>query len=381
MKSLVLAALLSATLLAPVADAPVASQTSPGAYPRNWTYERRGDEGFNGSVLVSKGDRITAEYSRGSRFTQTDYERERERSGTLLPEFDAFQRSDVWRWASVTKQIVAVLILQEVARGRVDLDAPITRYLPDFSGATGSRITVRQLLRHQSGLPNPDDTSPAKNGVPSFYMRDWRGSRDALTGYCAGKPTGDPGGPWRYNNCDYIVAGARIEAVLGKPWTQVVNERIARPLKLKSLRTNLSPSRHVQGYVAADREPAIDFSAFGASAGLFGTMRDLWAFDRALMTGRLLPQPQLDELWNGQPQLGFVALGQWVFNAPLKGCAAPTRIVERRGEVGGVEVRNFILPDKDIVVIAFTNRADFTFGEVWQGNGFSYDLLSDAACR
>jgi hypothetical protein len=75
-----------------------------------------------------------------------------------------------------------------------------------------------------------------------------------------------------------------------------------------------------------------------------------------------------------------MALGQWVFSVPLKGCAAPVRIVERRGAIGGVEVRNFILPDKDVVAIAFTNRSGFDFGEVWQGKGFSYDLLSSAAC-
>ena len=56
------------------------------------------------------------------------------------------------------------------------------------------------------------------------------------------------------------------------------------------------------------------------------------------------------------------------------------RIVERRGGVGGIEVRNFILPDIRRVVIAFSDRAPFAFGEVWQGAGFSHDLLSAAAC-
>jgi D-alanyl-D-alanine carboxypeptidase len=64
----------------------------------------------------------------------------------------------------------------------------------------------------------------------------------------------------------------------------------------------------------------------------------------------------------------------------LKGCPTPVRIIERRGAIGGVQVRNFILPDADVVVIAFTNRDDFDFGEIWQGKGFAFDLLSAAAC-
>jgi D-alanyl-D-alanine carboxypeptidase len=286
----------------------------------------------------------------------------------------------LWRWASVTKQVVATLVLQEVAAGRIDLDKPVATYLPKFASPNARMITVRQLLRHQSGLPNPDDTAPSPDAVPAYDAPRYKGSRDPLTGYCAGPVKEAPGGNWSYNNCDYIVAGALLEAVTGKSWQRLVRERIAEPLGLKSLAAFPTRQPTVAGLIDDKPEPAYDFAAFGASAGLYGTAQDLWNFDRALMTGKLLPPAQLAELWNGDPKLGFIALGQWVFSVPLKGCAAPVRIVERRGAIGGVEVRNFILPDKDVVAIAFTNRSGFDFGEVWQGKGFSYDLLSAAAC-
>lgn len=317
--------------------------------------------GFDGTILVAKGDQIETRASVGSAAPG---------GGAPVPA-DA-----VWRWASVTKQVVATLVMQEVAAGRIALDAPLTRYLPGFRGPTGGTITVRQLLRHQSGLPDPSDEAAA----PGFYTAAYKGSRDPLTGYCAGKPREAPGGAWRYNNCDYMVAGALLQAVTGKSWDRLVQERIAGPLKLRSVRATRPLSATVAGYEDGEPEAPQELSAYGASAGLSGTIDDLWRIDRALLSGRLLPAAARAEMWDGRPELGFIALGQWVFSVPLKGCPAPVRIVERRGAIAGVEVRNFLLPDSYRVVIAFTNRAGYDFGEVWQGKGFSHDLLAAAAC-
>jgi D-alanyl-D-alanine carboxypeptidase len=285
-----------------------------------------------------------------------------------------------WRWASVTKQIIATLIMQEVAAGRVDPDKPVGAYLPTFKSPNAGTISVRQLLRHQSGLPNPDDATTGKNGVPAYYAKVDPALQNPLTGYCAEPVKGQAGGNWSYNNCDYIVAGALLEAVTGKPWQQLVAERVAAPLGLKSLAAFPTSKPTVAGLVGGKAEGRYKFETFGAAAGLYGTAQDLWAFDRALMTGKLLPEAARTTMWDGQPELGFIALGQWSFGAELKGCAMPVRIIERRGAIGGVQVRNFILPDADVVVIAFTNRDDFEFGEIWQGKGFAFDLLSAAAC-
>lgn len=308
-----------------------------------------------GEVIVSKGDNI-------------------------LVKSGGHRQARLWRWASVTKQVIATLVLQEVAAGHIDLEKPVAAYLPQFKSANAGLVTVRQLLRHQSGLPNPDDTAATPESVPAYDAPDYKGSRDPLTGYCAGPVKRASGGNWEYNNCDYVVAGALLEAVTGKSWQTLVRDRIAMPLGLKTLGTFPTRKRTVAGTVDGKAEPGYDLTAFGASAGLYGSADDLRKFDRALMTGKLLSESARAQLWDGQPQLGSIALGQWVFAVPLKGCAKPVRIVERRGAIGGVEVRNFILPDVDVVAIVFVNRAGFDFGEVWQGKGFSYDLLRAAAC-
>ncbi len=69
-----------------------------------------------------------------------------------------------------------------------------------------------------------------------------------------------------------------------------------------------------------------------------------------------------------------------VFPAALKHCAQKVALVERRGDIGGVQVRNIMAPELGRVLIVFTNSAAVDFGEIWQGSGFSYDLLDAAFC-
>jgi D-alanyl-D-alanine carboxypeptidase len=285
-----------------------------------------------------------------------------------------------WRWASVTKQVTAILVMQEVERGRLALDAPVARYLPGFRSANAGGATIRHLLQHRAGLPNPDDTAKTAAGVPGFYARDYAGSRDPLTGYCAGPVKGSPGGDWAYNNCDYLVLGALLEAVTGTRYADLVRERIAAPLGLASLGVHTGTQQSRRGFTDGAPEPDFDLSSYGAAAALYGTADDLLRLDRVLLGGRLLSEPARAELWRGDPALGFMALGQWAFDARLAGCAAPVRIVERRGAIGGVEVRNLLLPATGRIAIVFSRRAPFPFGEVWQGKGFTHDLLSALAC-
>jgi len=292
----------------------------------------------------------------------------------LLPEP---ARSDedglTWRRASITKQMIAILVMQQVERGAIDLDKPVATYLPAFRSANAGTATIRNLLQHRAGLPNPADT-------PAFYEPDFTGSRDPLTGFCAGPVTGAAGGSWTYNNCDYMVLGEVLKAVTGLGWDKLFARDITAPLGLTAPGAYPGEAWTRWGFIDGAREAPSDISVYGASAGLYGEPGDIIAIDNALMRGQLLGPKALAEMWNGDPALGYMALGQWVFEAPLKGCAQPVKIVERRGDIGAVEVRNFILPDRKIAVVAFSQRKPFDFGEVWQGSGFSHDLLAAAAC-
>lgn len=281
-----------------------------------------------------------------------------------------FAYETVFPWASVTKQAVAVMAMQDVEDGRIALDAPASRYMREL-GQGARSPTVRELLQHRSGLRNPEDAADFYTGGPTGI--EW----------CLGA-RGAPGGNWRYNNCDYLVLGGVLERVNRRPFADLFAERISGPIGGKV--------RFVGAPVGLDADtvwaggPDVAFvealKRYGSAGGLIGTVEDMLAFDRALLSGALLTDQARAELWRGDPKLGFQALGQWSFDAPLKGCGGPVRIVERRGAIGNFQVRNFIAPDRQVSAVLMTNRAEgkYDFGEIWQGRGVSHDFLASILC-
>jgi D-alanyl-D-alanine carboxypeptidase len=316
---------------------------------------------FSGIILVSRGDTIV--YARAF--------------GEIEPGSGETHRLDQrWRWASITKQLVATIAMQQVAAGRMELDAPVSRYWPDFPNPARETITIRHLLQHLSGLPDPDDTPRMPSGLPAFYSDGWADNASAR-GYCAGPSRREAGLEYQYTNCDYIVLGALLERVTG----QEMDALLAALLPgTQALFPDGGPT--VPGFHHGAAEPPIRFTAYGTAGGFNGTIFDLWRFDRALMRGDLLDPAWREEMWTGDPSIGYAALGQWVFPAPLSGCETSVRLVERPGAIGGVQGRNYILPELDMAVIAFTNRteAEFPLGNIADDRHFAFDLLSTAVC-
>ena len=296
-----------------------------------------------------------------------------------------------WLWASVTKQVAATLVMQQVEAGKLALDLPIRAYLPWFAGPSGDTVTIRHLLQHTSGLPNPINTKPDAQDVQAFYTETGAaiGDMARARGFCAGPPLAAPGAGFSYNNCEYLVLGAILEQATGQPFGALVADRIAKPLGLRSLR--LAPDSAPRGGGVAigyttggKRYPPINVATFGAAGALTGTARDLVTLDLALVQGKLLNDASRAILWSGDPKLGYEALGVWSFEAQLRGCEAPVALIERRGDLGGIQVRNIIAPALGLkqgrALAVFTNDDSIDFGEVWQGKGLAFDLLSAAFC-
>lgn len=280
-----------------------------------------------------------------------------------------FNRGKVWPWASITKQVMAVLVMQEVEAGRLSLDAPVSAYLPDWPESAIAAPSLRQLLRHQSGLYDPQ-ADPGS---------DWAAGSPVDPMTCVQRRGTEPGGEFSYNNCDTLLVGRVLEVTTGSSVSELFDERIADPLKLFAAgfatpETRIAPNRA--------GTPVDEIARYGAAGGMVGTATDLLDFDNALMSGRLLGEEALAEMWRGDPALGYTALGQWEATLPLEGCDQPVRIIERRGAIGGYQARNFILPELGIAVVAFIGRGEdeYPFGEAWSQSGLSYELLSAAAC-
>lgn len=283
----------------------------------------------------------------------------------------------VWRWASVSKQIAAALVLDAQQRGRLGLDDTVRTHWPDWPGPAD--VTLRQLMQHTSGLPNPDDTPAGHDGIPGFYRRGGAPAADAA-GYCAAQPPAPAAQPagqrFNYNNCDTLVLAEVLARIEGRPYRDLIGG-LARTLGLRSLQM-VEADEGPTPLPAGIAQPRL--ARFGAAAALHGSAADLLAWDMALLSGKLLREPARAALWAGEPRLGYAALGAWAFPATLRGCSATVNLVERRGDVGGVQVRNLLAPDQGVALVVFTTDAERDFGEIWQGRGLMFDLASAAVC-
>lgn len=297
---------------------------------------------------------------------------------------DPVQPDDVWRWASITKQLAAVIAMQEVEAGRLDLDAPVSRYWPDWKAPNAGTIRIRDLLAHNSGLPQPDESLADADGVPAFYGKAATSPAQSAGEFCAGPARAPPPAEFEYNNCDSIVLGEILAPVTGKPFAALLEERIVKPLGMDSVGLFALGTRraHVQPIGEySDVDAKLDLGVYGASGGAYGTVEDLWRFDRALLDGKLLNTASREAMWTANPSNGFLNAFQWTYPAPLAGCDAPVRIVERQGLIGGIELRNWLLPESGRVLIVFSRKRPTELGDPWQGKGLAFDLLSAVACR
>ncbi|WP_424640057.1 serine hydrolase domain-containing protein [Embleya sp. AB8] len=206
------------------------------------------------------------------------------------------------RIGSNTKAFTAVVVLQLVAEGRIDLDAWVDTYLPGLvrgEGIDGRRITVRQLLQQTSGLPNYTEYDLQLRNYKPLELVDIALRHPARF---------IPGEKWEYSNTNYVLAGLIVEKVTSRPIAKELERRIIKPL---GLRHTYFPAPgdvtirepHPQGY---DRESAsaplrditeMDPSWTWAAGQLISTNSDLNRFYTALLSpGRLLPAAQLAQM-------------------------------------------------------------------------------------
>ena len=290
----------------------------------------------------------------------------------------------VWRWASITKQLTAVIAMQEIERGRLDLDAPVSRYWSEWRAPNASTIRIRDLVMHNSGLPQPDGSQPDAQKIPSFYRSAALPPAQSAAAFCAGAARATPPANFEYNNCDTIVLAQVLARITGLPFPTLLRERIAAPLGLKSVGMFAvgSPRDHVAPIGEfRDIDSLVDLGVHGAAGSAYGTIEDLYRFDRALLDNVLLSAASREAMWTTSPANNFLNFFQWTYPVPLTGCAKPIRIVERQGLIGGIELRNWIMPESGRVLILFSRKRPTDLGDAWMGRGLAFALLSAAVCR
>jgi D-alanyl-D-alanine carboxypeptidase len=203
-----------------------------------------------------------------------------------------------FRVGSVTKTFVATVVLQLAGQGKLRLDEPIEQKLPGLL-SLGSRITVRELLNHTSGLF--DYATVVEPPIGGERHRIYT-PRELVAIAEQHPPLFPPGTSWAYSNTNYIVAGMLIEAVTHHRLDQELEYRIFAPLKLRDtsfpVATGSIEGYYAHGYISPDSFPALrgrpfditglNSSIAGAAGGVISTATDLSRFYRELLTGKLL---------------------------------------------------------------------------------------------
>jgi len=241
-------------------------------------------------------------------------------------------RDGRFRLGSDTKTFTATVVLQLVGEGRMSLDDTVEQWLPGVvrgNGNDGSRITVRQLLQHTSGIPDVLPEIPALNSADGYRTERFRTyTPEELVGLAMRHPPEfSPGDGWSYSNTNYILAAMIIHKVTGRSWEREVTDRIIRPLDLRGTSTpGVFPSilgPHAQGYAAFGTDTDTDVTELNSSmavgsGSIISTVHDLNRFYAALLGGRLLAPAQLDEMTTtmSAPELG-VRYGLGLAEIPL----------------------------------------------------------------
>lgn len=262
----------------------------------------------------------------------------------------------VFRLGSITKQFSAAVLLQLVAEGKVSLDDKLSSFLPDYP-EPGGNATIAQLLNHTVGVQS-------YTGIPGFMDEAHTNKpydTEQMIALFRDLPSpSKPGERWQYNNSGYVLVGAVIEKVTGKPWHVNVEERISRPLGLTSIRygvTEAAVANMANGYSRDDEKlvPAkkIHMSVPHAAGALIGSVEDLARWNEALNSGKVIP-PELfarmtspTALPNGETEdYGFGIAIRELRGRPALG---------HGGGIFGFSTDSIYLPGEDIFVAVFAN--------------------------
>ena len=307
---------------------------------------------FNGAVLVAENGKVI--FKKGYGMANMEWN---------IP----VEPDTKFRLGSITKQFTSMLVMQLVQEGKIKLEGKLTDYLPDYRKDTGDRITIHQLLNHTSGIPS-------YTGLPNFFQDISRNPytvSDFVKKFASGDLEFEPGTKWNYNNSGYFLLGAIIEHVTGKPYEQVLKERIFDPVGMKNTgydhydmilaKRAAGYEKRPGGYINA---PYLDMSLPYAAGSLYSTVEDLYLWDQALYTEKLLSS-QLKELWL-KPGLSNYAFGWIVRKAPLGAQGEPITVIEHGGGINGFNTIITRLPESRNLIVLLNNTGGTKLGEMSQ---------------
>jgi D-alanyl-D-alanine carboxypeptidase len=298
--------------------------------------------------------------------------------------------TDLYGIGSITKTFVAVVALQLVDEGRLNLERPITDYVPqlrDMHLANAGTATLAQLMNHTSGIPSWEDDPRwirEARGADIDPRRRWQPA--ASLAYVDGKPAlSSPGAEYHYANTNYTLLGLAIEAVTGQPLAAEIGRRILIPLGLHDTflegyqqePTDRLPRRYhfatevfratagVSPFFTVPRPGLLDVSTASlapewAAGGLVTTAEDLAGFALALRDGRLLNPTQLAFMETWRPADSGTEVGHGLFRFDR---GNDRHTIGHQGAVLGFGAQMEWLEGGDAVFVSLSNVGSIDAGD------------------
>lgn len=273
-----------------------------------------------------------------------------------LQDLEAFvpaKPTTVFRLASISKSLTAVLALRLAAAGRLDLDLPIQQYVPDFPAKPGS-ITPRLLLGHLAGIRHYRDYGEINSS------RRFARLRDALVLFQDDPLVATPGTRFAYSTFGYTLLGVSLEHACGQSFDVCLREWLLKPVGMD--RTTVDDARAVipqraRGY---GRDPSgrvintdlVDTSNKVPGGGLAGTAEDLVRFALAIRKGSLLPPELTRSMWTDQKLPDGMLTGYGLGWSIVR---ESPKLVGHGGGQAGATTMLLIDPDQGNVVAVLCN--------------------------
>lgn len=198
-----------------------------------------------------------------------------------------------FRIGSVTKQFTAAAILTLIEDGKLQLDDPLSRFLPDFP--RGDEVTIDQLLAHTSGIPSYTDDPAFMQSVTEPTTEE-----DLIASFAGKEFTFEPGSQYQYNNSGYFLLGHLVRRITGKPLAEYWQERFFTPLEMSDTGVHepgLGLEDEARGYAFNGEGAglALDWhmSRAGGAGAIYSTARDLFRWNEAVFGGKVLSDDSL----------------------------------------------------------------------------------------
>jgi uncharacterized protein YbbC (DUF1343 family)/CubicO group peptidase (beta-lactamase class C family) len=286
---------------------------------------------------------------------------------STIPAPNAMTEDTIFDLASLTKVIATTTaVMQFYQQGRVRLNDPLSKYLPEFAGNGKKDITIRQIMTHYSGLPPDLDLAYG-----------WTGKQTAYDMAFAVKPDRPPGTAFRYSDINFIMMGALVEKLSGMTLDAYTEKYVFAPMGMdhtrflppESWRADIAPTQYdeyhrmLQGVV--NDPTSRRMGGVAGHAGLFSTASDLSIFAQSLLdllAGRPSKFP-LDRLTaekmttpqNPSSAVALRGLG-WDIESPFSANRGELFPVGSFGHTGWTGTDIWMDPWSDTYVIFLSNR-------------------------